>query len=142
MPIQNNNKNHFLLLLPENFAEQIVISLTENIYSIGRHSDNNIKLNSGAVSRHHATLMKKDVTTGESSYILIDGDLNGKRSQNGILVNGKKTIHHHLEDGDVIVFGTSEIKAIYKKENVLSANLSDGNLSSKTLKKIPYLLLI
>ncbi|BAQ60579.1 diguanylate cyclase/phosphodiesterase with PAS/PAC sensor [Geminocystis sp. NIES-3708] len=135
MPIQNNNKNHFLLLLPENFAEQIVISLTENIYSIGRHSDNNIKLNSGAVSRHHATLMKKDVTTGESSYILIDGDLNGKRSQNGILVNGKKTIHHHLEDGDVIVFGTSEIKAIYKKENVLSANLSDGNLSSKTLKK-------
>ncbi|MGI0479442.1 EAL domain-containing protein [Geminocystis sp. CENA526] len=113
----DHKKNHFLLLFPDNPSEQKVLSLTESIYSVGRHSDSTIKLTSSSISRHHATLIRKDLGETESIYILIDGDLKGQRSQNGILVNGKKTIHHPLEDGDVIIFGTNEYKAIYKQEN-------------------------
>jgi len=61
MPNPNQKKNHFLFLSPENCSEKIVISLTESVYSIGRHSDSNIKLYSEAVSRNHATLIRKDV---------------------------------------------------------------------------------
>lgn len=133
-----HKKNHFLLLLPDNLSSESIIYLTESIYSIGRHFDNNIILNLGAVSRHHGILMRKDLGTGESRYILIDGDLKGKRSQNGILVNGKKIIHHQLKDGDVIAFGTSQIKAIYQQKNALSEELSACNVSSKELeKKLP-----
>lgn len=135
MSSSDKKKNHFLLLYPDNISSESTIYLTESIYSIGRHSDNNIKLNSGVVSRHHATLIRKDLATGEYSYILIDGDLKGKRSQNGILVNGKKIIQHQLKDNDVIIFGTSQIKAIYQQENVFSEDLIGGNLSSKQLQK-------
>jgi len=131
MPNPNQKKNHFLFLSPENCSEKIVISLTESVYSIGRHSDSNIKLYSEAVSRNHATLIRKDVGKDNSSYILIDGDLKGQRSQNGIVVNEKKTIYHQLEDGDIIMFGSSEIKAIYKQENALSEYFHFCDLNSK-----------
>ncbi|WP_308254910.1 FHA domain-containing protein [Geminocystis sp. GBBB08] len=130
------NKSQFRLLLPENISSQTIIYLTESIYSIGRHSDSNIQLNSGAVSRNHATLMRTDLPSDESSYILIDGDLKGQRSQNGILVNGKRTIYHKLKDGDVIIFGSSEIKAIYQQEKFLSEELiSHDNLLPNMLIK-------
>jgi diguanylate cyclase (GGDEF)-like protein len=130
-----HKKNHFLLLLPDNLSSESVIYLTESLYSIGRHFDNNIILNSGTISRHHGTLMRKDLGTGESTYILIDGDLKGKRSQNGILVNGKRTIHHQLKDGDIIVFGTSQIKAIYQEENTLPEEFTGDLLSKEQEKK-------
>ncbi len=132
----HNKKNHFILLHPDNVSPQTIISLTESIYSIGRHSDNNIQLNSDAVSRYHGTLIRKDLATEESLYVLIDGDLKGKRSQNGILVNGKRIINHQLHDGDIIVFGTSEIKAIYQQESVLPEdNFSPAGILSKISKK-------
>ncbi|BAQ65943.1 EAL domain-containing protein [Geminocystis sp. NIES-3709] len=124
----DHQKNHLLHLFPDNPSEQMILSLTESIYSIGRHSDSSIKLNSSSVSRHHATLIRKDLDDNENIYILIDGDLKGKRSQNGILVNGKKTIHHLLQDGDVIIFGDNQHKAIYKQENVLPVNFSSSDL--------------
>jgi diguanylate cyclase (GGDEF)-like protein len=132
-------KNHLLLLFPDNPAEKKVLSLTDSIYSVGRHCDNTIKLNSSSISRHHATLIRKDLGETESIYILIDGDLKGQRSQNGILVNGKKTIHHRLEDGDVIIFGENEHKAIYKQENSLekiTVDISPNSFGEKLIKNI------
>lgn len=132
-------KNHLLLLFPDNPSERRVLCLTDSLYSVGRHSDNTIKLNSSSISRHHATFIRKDLGETENIYILIDGDLKGQRSQNGILVNGKKTIYHRLEDGDVIVFGEGEYKAIYKQENNLEKikfeSLSDS-FSQKLIKNI------
>lgn len=129
-------KNHLLLLFPDNPSEKKVLSLTESIYSVGRHSDSTIKLNSSSISRHHATLIRKDLGETENIYILIDGDLKGQRSQNGILVNGKKTIHHRLEDGDVIIFGENEHKAIYKQENNLAEIKIDSLSNSPSEKSI------
>jgi diguanylate cyclase (GGDEF)-like protein len=128
-------KNHLLLLFPDNPAEKKILSLTESIYSVGRHSDSTIKLNSSSISRHHATLIRKDLGETENIYILIDGDLKGQRSQNGILVNGKKTIHHRLEDGDVIIFGENEHKAIYKQENNLE-KIKVDSLSNSSSEKL------
>ncbi|HEY9847576.1 MAG TPA: PAS domain-containing protein, partial [Candidatus Caenarcaniphilales bacterium] len=73
------------------------------------------------VSRHHATLLR--VTTPETaSYLfrLIDGNLQGKRSTNGILVNNQRCFSYNLKHGDVIVFG-SDVKARY----YTSANQAD-----------------
>lgn len=131
----DNKKNHLLLLYPDNPTERIQISLTDSIYSIGRHGDSSIKLNSPEISRHHATLIRKDLGDNENIYILIDGDLKGKRSQNGILVNGKKTIYHQLQDGDIICFGDQENKAIYQQENILSEYLPNSEIPIKPIKK-------
>ncbi|MBD2394777.1 EAL domain-containing protein [Cyanobacterium aponinum FACHB-4101] len=112
----SNKNNHLLLFLCDDCTEDTSFQLTEGIYFIGRHSNNSIRLNSPSVSRHHATLMRRDSANGESIYILIDGDLEGKRSQNGTLVNGKKIIHHSLRDGDLIAFGSNDNQAVYKQE--------------------------
>ncbi len=124
----NNHQNirHFLLI--DDSESQIELELDASIYSLGRHSDSSIKLNSPAVSRHHATLIRRDLPNQEYGYILIDGDLDGNKSQNGILVNGKKTVRHLLEDGDLIILGTETIKAIYQVEQI-------NNFSQNGLKK-------
>ncbi len=106
-----NNFEHILLL--EDPGKKQTINLEAQSYSIGRHSSNSIKLHSQHVSRHHASLIRKDLTNNKSSYILIDGDLNGNRSQNGIIVNGHKRLTHELKHGDTILFG-SNVKATYQ----------------------------
>ncbi len=130
-----NKNNHLLLFLCDGCAEGTTFQLTEGIYFIGRHSNNSIRLNSPSVSRHHATLMRKDFANGESNYILIDGDLEGKRSQNGTLVNGSKIVHHFLEDGDLITFGSGDNQAIYKQEISENKNYPQCDLASKTRAK-------
>jgi signal transduction histidine kinase len=65
------------------------------------------------VSRQHAILFR--VTSPETnSYLfrLIDGDLQGKRSTNGTLVNGQRIVAHDLRTGDMIVFG-GDVRARY-----------------------------
>ncbi|MBF2056736.1 MAG: EAL domain-containing protein [Cyanobacterium sp. T60_A2020_053] len=106
--------NHVLVV--DESGVQRSIMLESSIYSVGRHSDSSVKLNSPAVSRNHATLIRSDINENQCAYILIDGDLQGNRSQNGILVNGKKTIRRQLENGDVILFGSDEIRGIYQIE--------------------------
>lgn len=112
------NRNHLLLLISSESTPVTTVKLRESIYSVGRNENNSIQLVSSSVSRHHATLMRKELTMGESVYILVDGDLEGRRSQNGTWVNGNKIIHHTLSNGDVITFGSDENKAIYKQEFV------------------------
>lgn len=106
-------KTHHILYLQEGEFQQ-TIYLEKEIYSIGRHSENSIRLYSHQISRQHATLIKKNSVNNQFFYMLIDGNLQEKRSQNGILVNGKKKINHELKHGDIIVFGTEEVKAVYQ----------------------------
>lgn len=94
-------------------------------YSLGRHSSNSIVLNSRLVSRNHASLLRVKYTEDQEQdlYWIIDGDLNGNRSTNGIEVNGKKCLSHELKSGDMVVLG-GEVKGIYYKTSNLCENIS------------------
>ena len=81
------------------------ISLNTNYFSIGRHPQCSLVLDSKVVSRHHATIVwvkDKNSRRNEGYYWLVDGDGRGRRSRNGVYVNGKKISSHRLVCGDVI----------------------------------------
>lgn len=124
----NNNQSvivHSLFLEEETYQQNI--SLEDTIYSIGRSPNNSIILNSQSVSRHHATLIRQNYTEHQFYYVLIDGDLQGKRSQNGISVNGQKVIRHQLKHGDTINFGKKNIRGIYQIQEIPNQNLNSNN---------------
>lgn len=75
------------------------------IYSIGRDSTCNIRLFSMFVSRRHATLVRQEREDGTYIYQIVDGNLKGQLSANGIVINRRKFPVHDLEHGDKIVFG-------------------------------------
>jgi diguanylate cyclase (GGDEF)-like protein len=103
--------NHALLI--ETNQKKQVIRLEASTYSIGRDSSNAIPLDSKWISRQHAILLR--VTSPRNSHYafrIIDGDLQGNRSKNGLWINGHRCFFHDLKHGDTITF-TKEIKARY-----------------------------
>ncbi|MGF1481055.1 MAG: EAL domain-containing protein [Cyanophyceae cyanobacterium] len=109
----SNSQSVTHLLVIEEPEYQHQITLEENTYSIGRHSSNSIVLLSRVVSRYHATLLRvKYPEEHRETFWLIDGDLQGKRSVNGVFVNGKQCLSHELQNGDVITFG-GKVQATY-----------------------------
>ena len=102
--------HHLLTIEDPSFVREI--QLDAATYSIGRHSSNDIVLSCQKTSRNHATLLRRtDVKTSQCSYWVLDGDLQGNRSRNGIYVNGKKSLVHELQSGDVVQFsGDASIK--------------------------------
>ena len=120
--------HHVLVIEDPSFHREI--DLDAATYSIGRHSSNDIVLSCQKTSRNHATLLRRtDVKTNKFSYWVLDGDLQGNRSRNGIYINGKKTLVHELKDRDVIQF-SGDAQATYK----ILAEQSDRtpqNLSSR-----------
>ncbi|NEP00151.1 MAG: FHA domain-containing protein [Symploca sp. SIO2E9] len=93
-------------------------TLKDATYSIGRSPGCDIQLFSLFVSRRQATLEKGRHEDGSYYYQIIDGDLQGKPSCNGLLVNGRKIKAHILEDKDEIVFAP-QVSAIYYLEREL-----------------------
>ena len=73
--------------------------LTKKIYTIGRFSSNDVLLTGKGISRCHASIYFLN-----EKFWIIDGDLKGKTSTNGLLVNGKKISVHELTPYDVITF--------------------------------------
>lgn len=95
--------------------------LSNSKYFIGRDIANDICLNSEFASRYHALLLRVPAQAeGEYCYRILDGDLEGKPSTNGLLVNGKKVSAHQLNSGDVISFGP-DAKAIYHVRQIVSS---------------------
>jgi len=87
--------------------------LTSAKYFIGRDLANDICLNSQYASRYHAMLLRVPAEKeGEYYYRILDGDLEGRPSTNGLLINGQKISTHQLKSGDVISFGP-DAKATY-----------------------------
>lgn len=90
-----------------------ILSLEDSNYTLGRDSHNPIVIYDYQVSRTHATLIRKiESETQEYCYRIIDGDLQGNRSTNGLLINGRSVISHELKHGDTIRFA-NEAKANY-----------------------------
>ena len=89
--------HHILVIEDPSFKREI--NLDAATYSLGRHSSNDIVLSCQKTSRNHATLLRRtDVKTNKFAYWILDGDLQGNRSRNGIYVNGKKTLVHELKN--------------------------------------------
>ncbi len=109
------------LLVIEDSQGKRTIALEAATCSVGRDLTNSIVLYSHLVSRHHATLVR--LTMPETiTYLfrIIDGNLKGKRSKNGLIVNGSRCFSHDLQHGDVISFG-GDVRARY----YATANQSD-----------------
>lgn len=102
------------LLIVEDDQGQWELLLEEPIYSIGRDPKCDIRLVSQFVSRRHATLVQFPHDDGLSYYYrMVDGNLRGKLSANGLLINGQKLSARDLQDRDEIVFAP-KIKVIYR----------------------------
>jgi len=84
---------HFLVI--EDKQGKRIIALEATTCSIGRDSTNSIVLHSKLVSRQHAILLRVTIpATTNYLFRLIDGDLQGKRSTNGMTVNGQRCFSH------------------------------------------------
>ncbi|MBW4664305.1 MAG: PAS domain S-box protein [Chroococcus sp. CMT-3BRIN-NPC107] len=99
-----------LLVIEDNQGKR-TISLEAATYSIGRNSSNSIVLHSHLVSRQHAMLLR--VTDHHQPlFRLVDGNLKGVRSTNGLRINGQHCFEHQLSHEDEIVFA-NDVKAWY-----------------------------
>ncbi len=124
------------LLVIEDRKGRRIVFLEEGNYTIGRDSHNPIILYDYQVSRTHATLIRR-IEEDENGavhycYRIIDGDLQGKRSTNGLFINGRAVISHDLKHGDVIRFG-GEAKAHYY---IIPANAGIDLFNPESLDKI------
>lgn len=99
-------------LIIEDSKGQEEYTLQEPVYSVGRDPACDIRLSSYFVSRHHATLVRFPDEEGGYYYRIVDGNLKGKQSANGLLINGRRLPSHNLHDKDVIVFGP-QVQATY-----------------------------
>ncbi len=104
------HQNHLFVIEDEQGRRDYVLNAP--IYSIGRHPQCDIPLVSTFISRRHATLVQFPNEDGSFYYRIIDGNLKGKTSANGIVVNGHKRQNHDLKNADEIVFGP-QIRATY-----------------------------
>ena len=136
--------HHVLVIEDPSFEREI--HLDGATYSIGRHSSNDIVLSCQKTSRNHATLLRRtDAKTNKYSYWILDGDLQGNRSRNGIYINGKKSLVHELKQGDVIQFsGDAQARyqistsradpkspANYKNDNATRLEVCKNTLTNK-----------
>lgn len=100
------------ILIVEDSQGRREILLSSSVYSIGRDPKCDIRLSSQFVSRHHATLVQLPKDDATYYYRIVDGNLKGKPSANGMLINGRKLQAHDLKNEDEIVFGP-QARAIY-----------------------------
>lgn len=113
------------VLLIKDTKGKYLVNLKENIYSIGRSARSSIIIQDSQVSRHHATLVKlRDFNNKNCLFNIIDGDLQGNKSNNGLRINGVPCSSHYLQHQDVIAF-TSQVKAVYL---VVDANLPEAKI--------------
>ncbi len=100
------------ILIVEDSQGRREIALNSSVYSIGRDPKCDIQLASQFVSRHHATLVQRPKDGQKVFYRIVDGNLKGKPSANGMLINGRKVQSHDLINEDEIVFGP-QARAIF-----------------------------
>lgn len=102
--------NHMLIIEDDKGRREF--DLDAPVYSIGRDPRCDIRLVSQFVSRRHATLVQLPKEDGSYYYRIVDGNLRGQASANGMIVNGRKLQSHDLFNADEVIFGPN-VRAIY-----------------------------
>ncbi|WP_330202361.1 EAL domain-containing protein [Cyanobacterium sp. DS4] len=130
---------HIIHITYGDIRQRIVLS--NEIYSIGRHSSNKIVIHHPTISRFHCTILpvKYKGENQQTLFWIIDGDLKGNRSSNGIFINGNKSLSHELISGDFIKIGGNEVEVFYEifnEENGDYLSISEANISSTNLSNI------
>ncbi len=96
----------FHILRVEDQSGTRTYQLNAATYSMGRDASSNaIVVVDPAVSRNHAILLRMPRTGNRYVYRLIDGDLTGRRSTNGVVVNNQPCSETTLKTGDLIIIG-------------------------------------
>lgn len=98
-------------------------------YTIGRDVNNDIQLHSRFVSRQHAVMLRVPGTDpGKYLYRIIDGDLAGKPSVNGVIINSHHRVtSYELCHGDIITLAP----------NVQLTYLTDPETHAHSLNNLP-----
>jgi pSer/pThr/pTyr-binding forkhead associated (FHA) protein len=87
-------------LLVERGGQQFDVPITDETFSIGRESNNNLVLRDPHVSRHHAL-----ITRQQGGYWIED-----LKSQNGTLLDGRVRIERkQLNAGDQFLIGDTRV---------------------------------
>jgi hypothetical protein len=97
--------------------------ISKRIMTIGRKSDNDIQLDSGIVSRHHAQVKM----VGKHCQLL---DLN---SRNGTTVNGQSIQKVDLHSGDEIAIGEHKLTFVAATEDDARVSVEDGTGEHKEI---------
>ncbi len=107
VPAMNSQPPFRHILIIEDQKARRIIALEQATYTIGRASSNDIVVYDRIVSRHHATLVRIKPSPRQDNHIyrIIDGDLEGNRSTNGLIINGKTYESYNLKHGDSIFLG-------------------------------------
>ena len=101
----SENIKYFHLLIIEEGDRRKVVNLDADTYSIGRDETVSIRMVNPNVSRHHALLYRVPSKNGGYLYHVVDGDIHGNPSKNGLFVNGEKCRSKDLHPEDVIELG-------------------------------------
>ncbi|MDX1978494.1 MAG: FHA domain-containing protein [Pseudanabaenaceae cyanobacterium bins.68] len=111
--------SHTLLITDAKGSRTFVLSGLK--YTIGRDESNDIQLHSRFVSRQHAVMLRVPAPEpGKYSFRIIDGDVSGKPSVNGVLLNHQQKISSHvLCHGDIITLAPN-VQLIYMTESVVT----------------------
>jgi pSer/pThr/pTyr-binding forkhead associated (FHA) protein len=104
--------NHWVIVQDDQGLRELMLDAPS--YSIGRDPKCDICLVTQFASRRHATLIKLQNEAENSYYRIIDGNGEGQRSSNGLLVHGRKVQVHDLQDQDEVVFGP-QVRIIYSR---------------------------
>lgn len=128
MVVHNQEKIHHLLVVKDPQGQR-TIPLLNATYSLGRDTRNTIVLDTKSVSRQHAILLRVTIpNTEQHGFRIVDGNFKGKRSTNGLFVNGIKCFSHNLEHGDTVAFGNPQAQAkYYAITNLSEAALAEFN---------------
>ncbi|MCU0534197.1 MAG: EAL domain-containing protein [Hydrococcus sp. Prado102] len=113
------------ILVIEDRKARRIVALEQPTYSLGRESSSDLVIYDRVVSRHHATLLRIKKSPRHDSYFyrIIDGDLEGNKSTNGIIINGRRSESHNLKHGDVITLGNQARLSYYILSNAINIAL-------------------
>lgn len=102
------------------------IDLCESFYSIGRSSTNSLVIPLTKISRIHATIIRARGQSNSSySFYILDGDIKGNKSSNGVYVNGERVVEHELKHGDTIYLADQKLAVFQVIKNDYSEDVLD-----------------
>jgi pSer/pThr/pTyr-binding forkhead associated (FHA) protein len=109
----NEKPNSHILLISDAKGNR-KIPLDALKYTIGRDVSNNIQLHSRFVSSQHALILRVPASEpGQYLYRIVDGDLSGKPSLNGIIINNQQRVSSYdLCHGDTVTLAPN-VKLTY-----------------------------